>query len=279
MWLKRCWKPDIRLRYSTIYLRGNIFPGTEFIAGDTRHSDDIDAAFARGFDGAVYLAAFKAVGESMVNPEKYSINNISATMNILNAAVKHGCLRFVFSSSAAVYGSPEYLPIDEKHPKKPESYYGFTKLKTEEFLQWYDRLKGLKFASLRYFNAAGYDRKELQIFGNDYPTRDGTCIRDYVHVSDLAKAHTDALHYIDKTNNSLIVNLGSEVGITVSEMLTAARSITGRAIPARFVGRRAGDPAELYATSQRARETIGWNPQYSDIKTLIESTWNMYKNL
>ena len=172
-------------------------------------------------------------------------------------------------------------------------------------MQWYDRLKGLKFASLRYFNAAGYDpsgaikglernpqnllpiimevaagmRKELQIFGNDYPTRDGTCIRDYVHVSDLAKAHTDALHYIDKTNNSLIVNLGSEVGITVSEMLTAARSITGRAIPARFVGRRAGDPAELYATSQRARETIGWNPQYSDIKTLIESTWNMYKNL
>ena len=283
----------------------NIFPGTEFIAGDTRHTDDIDMAFARGFDGAVYLAAFKAVGESMINPEKYSVNNISATMNILNAAVKHGCLRFVFSSSAAVYGSPEYLPIDEKHPKNPESYYGFTKLKTEEFLQWYDRLKGLKFASLRYFNAAGYDpsgavkglernpqnllpiimevaagmRKELQIFGNDYPTRDGTCIRDYVHVSDLAKAHTDALHYIDKTTNSLIVNLGSEVGITVSEMLTAARSITGKEIPARFVGRRAGDPAELYATSQRARETIGWNPQYSDVKTLIESTWNMYKNL
>ncbi|MGP1432280.1 MAG: UDP-glucose 4-epimerase GalE [Treponema sp.] len=282
----------------------NIFSGTEFIAGDTRHSDDIDAAFARGFDGAVYLAAFKAVGESMVQPEKYSINNISATMNILNAAVKHGCLRFVFSSSAAVYGSPAYLPIDEKHPKNPESYYGFTKLKTEEFLQWYDQLKGLKFASLRYFNAAGYDpsgsiaglernpqnllpiimevaagmRKELQIFGNDYPTRDGTCIRDYVHVSDLAKAHTDALRYIDEKNESLIVNLGSETGITVSEMLEAARSITGKEIPARFVDRRPGDPAELYATAQHARETIGWNPRYSDVKTLIESTWNMYKN-
>ncbi|MEL3905760.1 MAG: UDP-glucose 4-epimerase GalE [Treponema sp.] len=283
----------------------NIFQDTEFIAGDTRHSDDIEAAFSRGFDGAVYLAAFKAVGESMLNPEKYSINNISATMNILNAAVKHGCLRFVFSSSAAVYGSPAYLPIDEKHPKNPESYYGFTKLKTEEFLEWYDRLKGLKFASLRYFNAAGYDpsgavpgleskpqnllpiimevaagmRKELEIFGNDYPTRDGTCIRDYVHVSDLAKAHSDALRYIDQNNTSLTVNLGSETGITVTEMLTAARSITGKEIPARYVERRPGDPAELYATAQHARETIGWNPKYSDVQTLIESTWNMYKNL
>ena len=157
---------------------------------------------------------------------------------------------------------------------------------------------------MRYFNAAGYDpsgnikglernpqnllpiimevaagmRKELQIFGNDYPTRDGTCIRDYVHVSDLAKAHTDALRYIDEKNESLIVNLGSETGITVSEMLEAARSITGKAIPARVVDRRPGDPAELYATAQHARETIGWNPRYSDVKTLIESTWNMYKN-
>ena len=126
--------------------------------------------------------------------------------------------------------------------------------------------------------AAGM-RKELCIFGNDYPTRDGTCIRDYVHVSDLAKAHTDALKYIDEKNTSLIVNLGSETGITVSEMLTAARTITGKEIPARFVDRRPGDPAELYATASRARETIGWNPQFSDIKTLIESTWNMYKNV
>ncbi|MGP1594960.1 MAG: UDP-glucose 4-epimerase GalE [Treponema sp.] len=283
----------------------NLFSEADFIAGDTRHQDDITAAFARGFDGAVYLAAFKAVGESMLCPEKYSLNNISATMNILNAAVQHGCLRFVFSSSAAVYGSPEYLPIDEKHPKNPESYYGFTKLKTEEFLHWYDTLKGLKFASLRYFNAAGYDptgaikglesnpqnllpiimeaavgiRSELHIFGNDYPTRDGTCIRDYVHVSDLAKAHADALHYIDTKNTSLTVNLGSETGITVSEMLDAARKITGKPIPARFVDRRPGDPAELYASSALARETIGWNPQYSDVHTLIESTWNMYKHL
>ncbi len=237
----------------------NLFPQADFIAGDTRHADDVDKAFARGFDGAVYLAAFKAVGESMLHPEKYSINNISATMNILNAAVAHGCLRFVFSSSAAVYGSPEYLPIDEKHPKNPENYYGFTKLKTEEFLQWYDTLKNLKFASLRYFNAAGYDpsgavrglennpqnllpvimeaaagmRDELHIFGDDYPPRDGTCIRDYVHVSDLAKAHADALQYIDTKNESLIVNLGSETGITVREMLEAARKITGKDIPAR----------------------------------------------
>lgn len=281
----------------------NIFPKTEFIAGDTRHVSDVEEAFTRGFDAAVYLAAFKAVGESMEQPEKYSSNNISASMNILNAAVKHRCMRFIFSSTAGVYGSPVYLPIDESHPKNPENYYGFTKLKIEEFLQWYERLKGIKFASLRYFNAAGYDpegeisglernpqnllpvimetacgiRKEVNIFGSDYETRDGTCIRDYVHVSDLAKAHVAALKYIDTEEKSLTINLGSEKGITVKEMLEAARRITGKEIPAKFVGRRAGDPASLYASSETARKTIGWTPLYSDIDTLISSTWNAYK--
>ncbi len=197
----------------------NLFPENDFIAGNILHSEDLDAAFSRGFDAFIDLAAFKAAGESMIKPEKYSINNISGTMNILNSAVDHDCKFMVFSSSAAVFGEPQYLPIDEAHPKNPENYYGFTKLKIEEFMAWYEKLKGLKFAALRYFNAAGYDpdgvlygleqnpanllpiimevacgmRKELKVFGNDYDTRDGTCIRDYVHVTDLAAAHVAAL--------------------------------------------------------------------------------------
>lgn len=283
----------------------NLFTSADFIAGDTRHIEDIETALQRGFDALIYLAAFKAVGESMDNPEKYSVNNISATINILNSAVKYNCKRFVFSSSAAVYGSPQYLPIDEDHPKNPESYYGFTKLKTEEILQWYDRLKNLKFASLRYFNAAGYEpdgsitgleknpqnllpvimeaacgiRDEVRIFGNDYNTRDGTCVRDYVHVTDLADAHVKALDYINQNNTSLTVNLGTEQGITVSEMLNAGKKITGVDIPFRFTDRRAGDPAALYSSSKLAKKILGWEPKYSDIQTLIASTWNLYSRL
>lgn len=281
----------------------NLFPGTTLIAGDIRHSDDIDAAFARGFDACVHLAAFKAVGESMAEPEKYSVNNITGTINILNAASAHGCKNVVFSSSAAVFGQPVYVPMDEKHPTNPESYYGFTKLEIERFLQWYDAIRGIRFAALRYFNAAGYDpegkvrglernpqnllpiimevamgwRKELQIFGNDYDTRDGTCIRDYVHVSDLAKAHVDALSYISSRNESLLVNLGSETGISVTEMLEAARRITGKEIPARYVDRRPGDASSVYATSALAKKLIAWNPKYSDVDTLIRSTWAVYQ--
>lgn len=281
----------------------NIFDGEDFIPGDIRHPDDLDRAFSQGFDACVHLAAFKAVGESMVQPEKYSVNNISGTLNILNAMCAHNCRYIVFSSSAATFGSPAYLPIDEKHPLNPESYYGFTKLEIERFLGWYDKIKGVRFAALRYFNAAGYDpegqivglernpqnllpitmevakgwRKELQIFGRDYDTRDGTCIRDYVHVSDLAEAHVNSLSYIDRENKSLTVNLGSEVGISVTEMTEAARRVTGKEIPARYVGRRAGDASALYATSALARECIGWAPKYSDVDTLISSTWSVYQ--
>lgn len=281
----------------------NLFPENEFIAGNILYTDDIDGAFARGFDAFIDLAAFKAAGESMIKPEKYSINNISGTMNILNAAVKHNCLNMVFSSSAAVFGEPQYLPLDENHPKNPTNYYGFTKLKIEEFMQWYDQLKGLKFAALRYFNAAGYDpegvlyglernpanllpvmmeaacgkREKISIFGNDYPTRDGTCIRDYIHVSDLAVAHVMALEYIADKKESLTLNLGTGNGITVTEMLEAARRITGKEIKAEYVGRRAGDPAQLTASSALAKKTLGWEPKFSDVDTLIGSTWQAYR--
>lgn len=280
----------------------NLFPENDFIAGDILHLETLDAAFSRGFDAFIHLAAFKAAGESMIVPEKYSVNNITGTLNLMNTAVKHGCLHMVFSSSAAVFGEPQYLPINEDHPKNPENYYGFTKLEIERFMEWYDKLKGLKFAALRYFNAAGYDpdgfpcgleqnpanllpvimevacgmRQKLQVFGTDYDTRDGTCIRDYVHVTDLAIAHVKALEYIISQNTSLKVNLGSETGVTVKEMLEAARRITGKEIPTDFVGRRAGDPACLYATSAFARETLNWTATHSDVDTLVSSTWGAY---
>ena len=280
----------------------NLFKKNEFIAGDILHPEDLDKAFARGFDAFIHLAAFKAAGESMIFPEKYSINNINGTLNILNAAVAHNCLNMVFSSSAATFGEPQYLPIDENHPKNPENYYGFTKLKIEEFMGWYDKLKNLKFAALRYFNAAGYDpegvlyglernpanllpvmmevacgkRDKLKVFGSDYDTRDGTCIRDYIHVTDLASAHVLALEYIAKNKKSLTLNLGTGNGITVTEMLESTRRITGKEIPAEYVGRRAGDPAQLTASSKLAKEVLGWEPKYSDVDTLIKSTYDAY---
>ena len=284
-------------------LKQNLFKGNGFIKGDILNIKALDKAFAKGFDAFIHLAAFKAAGESMVCPEKYSVNNISGTINILNSAVSHGCLKMVFSSSAATFGEPQYLPIDENHPQNPENYYGFTKLEIERFMGWYDKIRGLKFAALRYFNAAGYDpegvlygleknpanllpvmmevaagiREKLKVFGNDYPTRDGTCIRDYIHVTDLARAHVMALEYISSKNESLTLNLGTGNGITVTEMLAATRRITGKEIPADYVERRPGDPAQLTAKSDLAFEKLGWKAEYSDVDTLIDSTWKAYK--
>jgi UDP-glucose 4-epimerase len=283
-------------------LRENLFSGAAFIHGDILNYTSLVHAMGTGFDALVYLAAFKAVGESMVKPEKYSLNNITGTVNILNAAAETGVKNIIFSSSAAVYGEPEYLPIDEKHPTRPENYYGFTKLEIEKFLGWYDRLKGIRFAALRYFNAAGYDvkgriagleqnpanlipvimeaacgmRAEVRIFGNDYDTPDGTGVRDYIHVSDLAIGHVMALDYISKNDKSLTVNLGSETGLSVLEILEAARRISGRPIPAEITDRRPGDPAKLTASSGLARELLGWTARHSDLDTLIRTSWEAY---
>jgi UDP-glucose 4-epimerase len=283
-------------------LRENLFPQAEFIYGDIL---DYSSLFdvMKNFDAIVHLAAFKAAGESMLCPEKYSRNNITGTLNILNAACQSGIKKIVFSSSAAVYGEPQYLPIDEKHPTLPENYYGFTKLEIERFLGWYDKLKNIRFASLRYFNAAGYDikgrikgleqnpanllpvimetacgtRKEMQVFGNDYNTPDGTCIRDYIHVNDLANAHVLALNYITKNDKSITVNLGSEQGFSVTEVLETARKITDQPIPAKIAGRRSGDPAKLTASSALAFELLGWKAKYSDMETLIKTSWEVYE--
>lgn len=283
----------------------NILPGWGFEEGSILDYSHLRDVMSRGWDAVIHLAAFKAAGESMLKPEKYSTNNITGTLNILNAMSECGVKKLVFSSSAAVFGEPQYLPLDEDHPKNPENYYGFTKLEIERFLGWYDKLKGIKFAALRYFNAAGYDlqdriptleenpanllpvimevaaglRNKLQIFGDDYDTADGTCIRDYVHVSDLARAHVMGLEYIDKEAKSLTVNLGSENGISVMEMYKAALEITGREIPMTIADRRAGDPAKLVASSKKARETLGWEACYSDRENLLKSTWQSYQRV
>ncbi|MDR2951970.1 MAG: UDP-glucose 4-epimerase GalE [Treponema sp.] len=284
-------------------LRENLFPEARFIHGDIHdYSALLQVLKGGAFDAVIHLAASKAAGESMLMPEKYARNNISGTINILNAACEAGVKKIIFSSSAAVYGEPQYLPIDEKHPTNPENFYGFTKLEIERLLGWYDKLKGLRYASLRYFNAAGYDikgrikgleqnpanllpvimetacgaRKELQVFGNDYDTADGTCIRDYIHVSDLAAGHAAALIYIAAKDKSLIANLGSETGYSVTEVLETARRVTGKPIPSRTVGRRSGDPAKLTASSALAFELFGWNARYSDMETLIKTSWEAY---
>lgn len=293
-------------------LRQNLFPGAAFVHGDIHDRAGLLRVMAEplhnpksggGFDALVHLAASKAAGESMLKPEKYSRNNINGTINILNAACETGIKYIVFSSSAAVYGEPKYLPIDEQHPTEPENYYGFTKLEIERFLGWYEKLKNIRFASLRYFNAAGYDvkgritgleqnpanlipvimeaacgmRPVVQIFGNDYDTPDGTCIRDYIHVNDLAAGHAAALDYISKNNRSLTLNLGSETGSSVLEVLETARNLTGRPIPAKITGRRPGDPAKLTASSSLAREVLGWQARHSDLETLIKTSWNAYR--
>jgi UDP-glucose 4-epimerase len=288
-------------------LRENLFPEAKFIHGTIMDYPGLlsvcRGAGGKTFDAVVHLAAFKAVGESMEKPEKYSLNNLNGTIHILNAMSESGIKYMVFSSSAAVYGSPEYLPIDEKHPLNPENYYGFTKLEIERIMDWYDKIKGMRFAALRYFNATGYDvkgriagleqnpqnliprvmeaavgmRAKLSVYGDDYDTRDGTCVRDYVHVNDLATGHVAALNYISKNDKSLIVNLGSETGITVMEILEAARRITGKPIPSDIEGRRPGDPGTVAATSKLARELLGWKAQHSDIDTMIKTIWEAYR--
>ncbi|MDY7029331.1 MAG: UDP-glucose 4-epimerase GalE [Spirochaetota bacterium] len=286
-------------------VRENVHEGSQFFEGDIMDRKRLSDVCAKGWDAIVHLAAFKAAGESMIEPEKYSVNNICGSLNLMIESVRHDIRHFILSSSAAVYGEPRYLPIDEQHPTDPTNYYGFTKLEIERNLAWYEKLRGLRYASLRYFNAAGYDssgrvtgleknpanlvpvimevaagiREELLIFGDDYETADGTGIRDYIHVTDLAEAHVAALEYTVRTDSSLIVNLGSESGLSVLDILETSRRLTGRPIPSRVTGRRAGDPARLVASSKRAGELMGWKARHSSAEDLISTTWNLYSHL
>jgi UDP-glucose 4-epimerase len=284
----------------------NIPNGVKLIEGDILNEVDLAKAFeSDSFDVVFHFAALKAAGESMDEPGKYAHHNITGSINILNAMVEFDVMKIIFSSSAAVYGYPEYLPIDESHPTKPVNFYGFTKLEIERILKWYSQLKGLRFAALRYFNAAGYDvkgritemekncanllpivmetaagtREKVLIFGDDYDTKDGTGVRDYIHVNDLATAHIKAMNYLDKENKDLIVNLGTGIGYSVLDVINGTKNITKKAVPYKIVERRPGDPDELFAKSHDAEGLLDWKPQYSDLETLIRSMWKMYRRV
>ncbi len=272
-----------------------------FIQGSTLNDDDLSKGL-NDVDAVIHLAAFKAAGESMIHPEKYSHNNITGTITLLNAMAKHGVNKFIFSSSAAVYGYPQYLPLDENHPLEPINYYGFTKLEIERILEWYGELKGLRFAALRYFNAAGYDslgritslennpenlipivmevasgrRKKMEVFGDNYDTDDGTGVRDYIHVTDLATAHVKCIEYLNE-NRSLTVNLATGESHSVMDIINLTKEISGRDIPFDIVDRRPGDSAKLYASTNQAFKALNWEAEYSDLKTLLETTWKVYQ--
>ena len=284
-------------------LEENIDPRSIFVKGSTHSDSDLDSVLSVGFDGIIHLAAWKAAGESMIDPAKYAHNNLMGTINLLNACDRHGIKRFVFSSTSSVYGNPEYIPIDENHPTDPISYYGETKLQVEKNLKWFSELKGIRFGVLRYFNAAGYDikgrikgrernalnlipiamevaagiREKMQVFGDNYDTHDGTGVRDYIHVSDLAIAHRKALNYISENDKDLLVNLATGEGHSVLDVINKSKEVSGKDIPFDIVGRRAGDPATVVAVSNRANKVLGWSTKYSDLDTLIRTTWDVYK--
>ena len=274
----------------------------KFILGSTLNKKDTDTALD-GVDAVIHLAAFKAAGESMLYPSKYSQNNIVGTINLINSMIDQDVNNFIFSSTAAVYGYPEYLPLDENHPLNPINYYGFTKLEIERILDWYNKLTGLKYATLRYFNAAGYDkenrinhleknpqnlipivmevasgfREKLEVFGNDYDTKDGTGVRDYIHVTDLAKAHIKAIDYL-KDHDSLTMNLATGDSHSVLDVIEMAKRITNKEILYNFVDRREGDPDQLFSSSSIASKLLDWQPECSDLKSIIKDTWQVYAN-
>ncbi len=279
----------------------NLLPKSEFIEGDILDKDKLNYAMKQNIDGVVHLAAKKAVGESMLHPEIYAENNISGSINILNAMVKNNVRYIVFSSSAAVYGMPQYNPIDENHPINPINYYGYTKFAIEQNMAWYAQLGKISYAALRYFNAVGYDkdksitgrehnpqnllpiimevatgkREKLSIFGNDYNTPDGTCIRDYVHVSDLARAHALALNKLMADNQSFTVNLGTGQGTSVLEIVHATERVIGKKLNYDYVTRRSGDPGILTAKADKAFKLLGWKAEYTDIEDIIRTVWNL----
>lgn len=246
----------------------------------------------------VHFAAYAYVGESVVSPRKYFRNNVTGTLNLLDAMLDVGVRDIVFSSTCATYGDPVRVPIDEGHPQSPVNPYGESKLAIERALHWYQRAYPLRFAALRYFNAAGADPdgelgedhapethliplaieaalggKELEIYGTDYPTPDGTAVRDYIHVCDLADAHVAALDRLQSGATSLFVNLGTGRGHSVREVIGAVEKVSGRKVPARECGRRAGDPPALVADARRAADLLGWKAQIPDIETIVGHAW------
>jgi len=270
----------------------------KLIVGDIADRAALDAIFKEHQPQAVmHFAAFIEAGESMQFPERFFRNNTANALTLLEAMLAHNVKRFVFSSTAALYGTPEETPIEETAKLQPTNAYGESKLLVEQMLEWLHRIHGLRYACLRYFNAAGAAgvqgedhhpeshliplalevalglRKDIAIFGTDYPTPDGTCVRDYVHVSDLASAHLLVLESL-KEKQRLIYNLGNGHGFSVREVLETVRRVTGHAVPAKESPRRPGDPAVLVASSEKIRNELGWTPKYADLESIVRSAWN-----
>lgn len=281
--------------------RAAVPTAAEMCVGDVLDRARLDEVLANwNFDAVLHFAALIEAGESMRVPEVYFRNNAAGTLTLLEAMLGRGVKRLVFSSTAALYGNPVRTPIEESDPLAPTNAYGASKLMVEQMLEWMQGIHGLRYASLRYFNAAGAveghgedhqpeshlipltlsvalgKRPQVAIFGDDYPTRDGTCVRDYVHVADLAAAHLLALDALD-ARQRMIYNLGSGQGFTVRELLEVARDVTGHAIPAIVAPRRAGDPAVLVASAEKIARELGWAPRISHLTDIVRGAWRWYQ--
>ncbi len=276
----------------------------ELIVGNLKNIADINAVFDKyDIDAVFHFAAYAYVGESVDDPEKYYYNNVANTLNLLNAMKEHGCNKIIFSSTCATYGEPKRVPITEDMPQNPINPYGATKLMVERIFKDYNRAYGLQFVVLRYFNAAGADpdseigeshdpethiiplvldaasglKPDIKVFGTDYDTEDGSCIRDYIHVTDLATAHLLALHHLENGKPSDFFNLGNEKGTSVLEVVESVRRVTGREFTVTLADRRPGDPAKLVGASSKAKTILGWKPKYEDIDTIVSHAWKWHE--
>lgn len=284
--------------------RRELVCGGEVIRGDLRSKEEIKAAFENHkIEAVLHFAALIQVGESYINPQKYYLHNLITSLNLLETMLEFRIKYFIFSSSAAVYGIPQRIPLEEDHPLNPINPYGTTKFMVERILQDYDRAYGLKYVSLRYFNAAGADpdgqigemhdpethlipsillhllgkKDDFQVFGNDFPTPDGTAIRDYIHVTDLARAHVLALERLIAEGQSQAINLGSSRGYSVLEVVKAVEKVTGKKVNLKFGPRRQGDVPVLLASSQKAESWLGWQREFSEIEEIIETAWKWHQ--
>jgi UDP-glucose 4-epimerase len=279
-----------------------ISPDVKFYEGDIGDQDLVRRICTENrIEAAMHFSAFAFVGESVEKPNIYYQNNAVQTMHFLDELLRNGVNKFVFSSTCATYGEPQYVPIDEQHPQHPANPYGWSKLFCEQIMKDYDAAYGLKFVALRYFNASGATethgehhepenhliplileaaagrRPHISVFGDDYDTPDGTAIRDYIHVLDLSQAHLLAVKHLQNGGESEFINLGNGTGFSVLEVIEAARKVTGKPIEAVVAQRRAGDPSRLIADSRKARELLGWKPQFADLETIIESAWSWHQ--
>ena len=280
--------------------RSMVPEGAEFIEGEVADRSTLESVLHKSIDGVMHFAALIEAGESMKKPELYFRNNSASTLTLLESMLATGVRRLVFSSTAAVYGEPESTPIREDAPLRPTNAYGESKLLVEQMLSWLNRIHDFRYASLRYFNVAGAiegrgeahepeshiiplildvalgRRQNIKVFGQDYPTHDGTCVRDYIHVHDLARAHLRAFEAL-KDRSRLIYNIGNGVGFTVREVIESARRVTGHAIPVEECPRRPGDPAVLIASSEKIGRELAWTPAYNKLDDIIESAWKWHQ--